>query len=307
MSNHLIATGRVLRSTGTDQGSESLHGFYGAVVTANNDPEGKSRIKMLIPQVFGTAVSNWAEPIAMLPADLGGIVPAVGTVVHAVFTGGDRNRPAWAAMTQAKTAPQPVTWTALTLLASWTNVSGAAAAQYRPSGSDGVEIIGNIQSGTVTNGTTIAVLPSGSRPVSSHSFNIAAVTGAQAAPITVTTTTTTTSSLSGSGAVHNNTIEASPPAGAQGSYGSLTLANLNDLASYANALGTSVVNNSLFLANTAVDVIGTVDSFSSSSSSATANFNSPLITVDTSGNLKISNVNSHVTAISFHHTISLTA
>lgn len=300
-----------IRSTVGQPVRQTWTGIYAGVVHNINDPLHKSRLQALVPQVMGKAVSNWAIPVAMLPSTLNGIVPPVGTVVHISFIGGDINRPAWAATTAHVTPPAPTSWQPLTLTGGWSNVSGKAAAQYRPSGSDGIEIIGNISGGTVTDGTTIATLPSGSIPISGHSFNVDAVTGAAAAPITVTTTTTTStsSSFSGGGNLSNTTVEASPPAGSVGPYsGSVSLADLNDLAAYATALG-SLVNNGLFVANPTTVDSGTVSSSSSSSSasSASANFDSPTMTVDTSGNLKITNVNSHVTALSFHHTISLTA
>jgi hypothetical protein len=303
----MVATSRVQPTVGT-AAKKQFTGIYTAVVINVNDPLSENRVQLHIPQVLGTAVSNWATPIAMLPAQLGGTPPKVGDVIHAIFNGGDINKPAWVPKIQPVTPPAPTTipWNTLTLTSGWGNVSGKAAAQYRASGTDSVEIIGNISGGTVTDGTTIATLPSGSRPANGHSFNIAAVTGAQTAPITATTTTGTTSSFTGSGGVNNTPIEASPAAGSQGAYGSLTLANLNDLVSFVDALG-SIVNNGLFLGNPAVNVSGSVSSSSSSSTTASANFNSPIITVDTSGNLKITNVNSHVTAISFHHTIPLTA
>lgn len=299
----MVATSRVQPTVGT-AAKKQFTGTYTAVVVNVNDPLSENRVQLHIPQVLGTAISNWATPIAMLPAQLGGTPPKVGDVIHAIFNGGDINKPAWLPKIQPVTPPAPTTipWVALTLTGSWTNTSGAINAQYRASGVDEVEVIGNITAGTLTNGTTIATLPSGSRPMNSHVFAATAVTGAATAPITVTTTTSSSATMAGF--LVNDTVSASPAAGLQGSYGSLTLANLNDLASYANAVG-QLLNNGLFIDNSNVNVTGSVSS--SSSSSASANFNSPSITVDTSGNLKINNINSHVTAISFHHTIPLTA
>lgn len=63
-------------------------GIYAATVHNNSDPLGHGRVKLRIPQIMGTAISNWANPVAN-----NGIVPVYGQKVFAMFTGGDVNYP----------------------------------------------------------------------------------------------------------------------------------------------------------------------------------------------------------------------
>ena len=73
---------------GNDQ---QLHGLYVAkIVNATppaGTPAGANLVQLLIPQVLGTATSNWAMP--MQP----GITPVVGTMCLALFLGGNINAP----------------------------------------------------------------------------------------------------------------------------------------------------------------------------------------------------------------------
>lgn len=69
-----------------------IHGIYSAVVVSVNDPLKQNRVQLQIPQVLGTAVSNWAKPLSQTT---GTSVPSVGSVVMALFIGGDRNNPAY--------------------------------------------------------------------------------------------------------------------------------------------------------------------------------------------------------------------
>jgi hypothetical protein len=63
-------------------------GVYQAKVTGTADPLNQQRVTMLVPQVLGTAISNWAVPAFPLSA-----APPVGSIVLAMFTGGDNTRP----------------------------------------------------------------------------------------------------------------------------------------------------------------------------------------------------------------------
>lgn len=63
------------------------NGIYAAQVAVTADPLNVSRVRLFIPQVLGTAQSNWATP--MQP----GITPAAGTTCLATFLGGDINKP----------------------------------------------------------------------------------------------------------------------------------------------------------------------------------------------------------------------
>ncbi len=63
------------------------YGIYQATIAVTQDPLNQGRVRLFIPQVLGTAQSNWAA--AMQP----GITPAAGTAVLAVFLGGNINLP----------------------------------------------------------------------------------------------------------------------------------------------------------------------------------------------------------------------
>lgn len=66
-------------------------GTYHAIVLRNDDPTGAQRVTLKVPQVLGNTQSQWAPPAAAK----GTGVPAVGSVVTAMFLGGDINHPAY--------------------------------------------------------------------------------------------------------------------------------------------------------------------------------------------------------------------
>jgi hypothetical protein len=84
-------------------------GFYRGVVVDNNDPENLGRLRMLVPQVLGEGVTDWAWAVKPVQATVtvnhptGGPetvpvvtdLPATGSGVFAMFEGGDPNFPLW--------------------------------------------------------------------------------------------------------------------------------------------------------------------------------------------------------------------
>lgn len=72
-----------------------FHGFYRGICTTNNDPEGRNRIKAVVPQVFGstTTESGWAWPSQ--PPTVQQAVPLPNQGVWITFEGGDENYPVW--------------------------------------------------------------------------------------------------------------------------------------------------------------------------------------------------------------------
>jgi phage gp45-like len=66
-------------------------GAYQAVVVRNDDPTGQQRVTLRIPQVLGTAVSQWAAPISAT----GSATPVPGSSVVVMFLGGDINHPVY--------------------------------------------------------------------------------------------------------------------------------------------------------------------------------------------------------------------
>lgn len=68
---------------------EQWTGLYLARVARTRTQD--SYVQLQVPQVLGSAVTNWAAPMGVWA----GAPPAVGTVVLAAFTGGDINTPVW--------------------------------------------------------------------------------------------------------------------------------------------------------------------------------------------------------------------
>lgn len=66
-------------------------GVYLGVVINNNDPLIQSRVQVQVPQILGTATSNWAVPLCNFSATS----PAVGTSVYVMFIGGNVSFPAY--------------------------------------------------------------------------------------------------------------------------------------------------------------------------------------------------------------------
>lgn len=54
-------------------------------------------VQLQVPQILGTAVTNWAPPLGIWT----GVSPAPGTAVLAAFIGGDVNSPVWSPLTTA--------------------------------------------------------------------------------------------------------------------------------------------------------------------------------------------------------------
>lgn len=65
------------------------HGIYSAVVHSNNDPLGEGRVKLVIPQITGLSITNWANPVSTAT------IPSAGQAVLAMFLGGDVNYPVY--------------------------------------------------------------------------------------------------------------------------------------------------------------------------------------------------------------------
>lgn len=85
-----INPSRTMDTTGIPS-KKMYHGIYTASVVNNNDPKGENRVTMLVPQILGTAVSNWAVPLGFFISS----PPPPGTLVHGMFLGGDLNYPVY--------------------------------------------------------------------------------------------------------------------------------------------------------------------------------------------------------------------
>jgi hypothetical protein len=86
----------------------------------------------------------------------------------------------------AEDASYPQPWQAVTLLNSWVNHGGGnAEAQVRLRDPVTVDVVGMIQSGTISNGTVLFDLPSGFGPSSNQIFYVSGQTQAYAAELVV--------------------------------------------------------------------------------------------------------------------------
>lgn len=293
---------RILRTVGAEP-QHQLHGMYGSSVFNNRDPKGKNRVELHIPQVLGTAISNWADPIA----NSSGKSPAVGTYVVCVFIGGDINRPAYVPPEWSKpyVPPAPSAWQLITPSGGWSTVGGFTKPQVRKTADDSIEIAGNLSGGTTTDGTTIGTLPSGSFSTSAGSYiPLQVVAGASpvstpvsgASLASTAVTTGALSNLSGS-------IDA-------GQSTNIPTGN-HTIASTPATLGPSGINFSNTISGATITLnSGTITSQSLANgtiNSQTVNisYNSPCLEVDTSGNLKIFNISIHTTQIAFGSVIPL--
>lgn len=68
-------------------------GIYRGVVAATNDPAGKGRIKVKVPQLLGKTLTDWAWPKSTASVSLA--APKVGQGVWVMFEGGDPAFPVW--------------------------------------------------------------------------------------------------------------------------------------------------------------------------------------------------------------------
>lgn len=143
----IIGPARVVGPVGTDPTSQ-FSGLYLGSVVNTNDPLQQSRVTLYVPQVLGTAVSNWAMPIGN-SAILGSVT--TGQIVYATFIGGDRNQPVYT----------PITWPNDQTVVSTPSIQfGTPVTNTNP-----VPVMVTVSGGTVTNITingTATGLTSGS-------------------------------------------------------------------------------------------------------------------------------------------------
>lgn len=78
-----------------DKGNKRFFGVYRGTVADVKDPNKQRRVKLTIPQVMGTAVSEWAWPQDSSAVQI--TTPSVGQGVWVSFEGGDPSYPIWSA------------------------------------------------------------------------------------------------------------------------------------------------------------------------------------------------------------------
>lgn len=298
-----INASRILPTAGT-QPKAQWHGVYIASCAQNNDPLGEGRIKMHVPQVLGNAVSNWARPLGYKPS----VVPAVGQMVHAYFAGGDVNHPIWVRtdFTSEFNNIQnqinnlgPGAWSPLQLVNAWSNSSGYQPAQARIVFPGVVQITGTVQGGLAGDTAEIAQVPPGYYNTSSSLvMPVTVMAGASADTGSGSLSGSTDSSgltdgtingLSGQDGLTDGTINGTSGTGPNtnnhthgpGSFSVTNGQHKHDSGSFAVANGNHT--HSLF----------------SASVTTSANNNTPMLVLNTSGNLQMYNVSVNATQLSF--------
>lgn len=92
---------RALKIAIQEEGIEAAGRYYGVyhgIVTSNNDPEKRGRLKVKIPSIFGEDVfDKWVYGKAIYNGDNIGIfaIPTIGSGVFITFMNGDVELPIW--------------------------------------------------------------------------------------------------------------------------------------------------------------------------------------------------------------------
>lgn len=76
-------------------GRTRFYGTYRATVVDNQDPQGRNRLSVLVPQVSGSDTVGWAEKCSPAISGAEPAVPAVNSSVWVVFENGDPGYPIW--------------------------------------------------------------------------------------------------------------------------------------------------------------------------------------------------------------------
>lgn len=82
-------SGRTTGAAGTES-KKMFFGIYLASVISTQDPERLGRVTLSVPQVLGSATSNWADMV-----NDGNDIPGIGAIIYAMFVGGDVNKPVY--------------------------------------------------------------------------------------------------------------------------------------------------------------------------------------------------------------------
>ncbi|MEU1816083.1 phage baseplate assembly protein V [Streptomyces roseifaciens] len=135
-----------------------IHGIFTGLIVSAQDPEGRGRARLQIPQIMGSAVTGWAEPVVA-----GAARP--GDQVRVAFEGGDRNYPIYWPNLRGSAAG----WQPLILAPGWVPGNAADGEPIARLTADGmIELQGsaNRPAGVPPPGNvTFATLPPGMRPL----------------------------------------------------------------------------------------------------------------------------------------------
>ncbi len=90
-----LQLGGIGTGTGAGTAHTLYHGLFPGVVSDNDDPEGKCRVRVTVPEVLVDGDSGWCQPALPYTGDGAGlaVVPPVGTQVWVQWPGGDLSAP----------------------------------------------------------------------------------------------------------------------------------------------------------------------------------------------------------------------
>ena len=108
-------------------GNTRFFGVYRGVVFSTDDPLGKNRIRVKIPQILADNPTQWAWPVGVVGVSL----PSVGEGVWVQFEGGDPAYPIWQGSFSnnvvSSTGPSTTYVTTTTTTPTSTTIDGGSA------------------------------------------------------------------------------------------------------------------------------------------------------------------------------------
>jgi hypothetical protein len=202
-------------------------------------------------------------------------------------------------------ALQPGTWELLTLENGWTNMSGYIPAQVRILGAGQAQVVGHIQGGSTTDGTIIGVVGSGFfNPSHLHAFTANVLAGAASVSVNGDVTGSSDDSGLADGTIQGSSTQVGLPDGTtQGNSGSASGAG-----SHSHGPGTYSVTNGQHTHGSSTYSIrdGHHTHGSTSLGSATPiNYNTVTLTMNTSGQLVLTNCSGSASQLSFSEPLPL--
>jgi len=199
----------------------------------------------------------------------------------------------------------PGSWENLTLAGGWSNVPGYIPAMVRVLQAGQAQVVGHIDGGATANGTVIATLDAGFfNPNHAHSFTANVLAGAAAVSVTGTVSGDSDTSGLADGTINGT----SDTHGLTDGTTSGSSASASGSGSHSHGAGSYAVTNGQHSHGNGSFAVadGTHGHGSSALVPATpVNYNTVTLTLNTSGQLVLTNCSSSATQISFSETLPL--
>lgn len=203
----------------------------------------------------------------------------------------------------------PGSWEPLTLAAGWSNVAGFIPAQVRILQAGQAQVIGHIEGGTTADSTVIATLDAGFfNPNHAHSFTANVLAGASAVSVAGTVSGDSDTSGLADGTINGTTDSDGLADGTIGG----TSASASGPGSHSHGGGGLAVNNGhhTHAGNSGSGSLAVADGNHGHGSSALVpatpvNYNTVTLTLNTSGQLVLTNCSSSASQLSFNETLPL--